>query len=178
MREDEHHHRMADGSVLTVENGVVKSWGDHPVERLPFQPGNKAALKHGGYSDAIIKDRAGQVMEQLAGLYPQVLYMPSQVIERYCLVEARLDLLYEAFMGRVEALGSVVKAMSETPTLSSEISKAEQTSLNYAKELGITVAAWAAIAKNLGYARHFASEKVDGLISTGRALREAQGRAS
>jgi hypothetical protein len=164
-----------DGQHITIEDGVVRSWGAHPnSQKRSLGPGHLAArVRHGAYSDKIIDDHAGQVMEELVGLYPQVAYMPSKSIERYCLAEARLDLLYEAMMERIEQVG-VLETMRETPTLMAEISKSEQISLNYAKELGLTVAAWASIAKNMGFARHFGNENLDKLTDEGRKIREAR----
>jgi hypothetical protein len=167
----------ADGRRMRIENGVVKSWGDGGPPRS-FGVGNKsAAIRHGAYSDAIVAEHATQVMEELVGLYPQVAFMPARAIERYCLAEARLDQMYEAMAMRFDQIG-VLETMKETPTLMAEIAKSEQISLNYAKELGLTVAAWASIAKNMGFARHYGADKVDELTSEGRKIREAQGRPS
>jgi hypothetical protein len=164
------------GDVLEIENNVVRSWGPHPDKgKRSFGLGNKAATRHGAYSDAIVEEHATHVMEELAGLYPQVVYMPARAIERYCLAEARLDLMYEAMSKRFDEIG-VLDTMKETPTLMAEIAKSEQISLNYAKELGLTVAAWASIAKNMGFARHFGNENLDKLTNDGRRIREAQGR--
>jgi hypothetical protein len=164
------------GDVLEIENNVVKYWGPHLDKgKRSFAPGNKAAVKHGAYSDEIVNEHAVQVMEELVGLYPQVAFMPSRAVERYCLAEARLDLMYEAMMERFDQVG-VLETMKETPTLMAEIAKSEQISLNYAKELGLTVAAWASIAKNMGFARHFGNENLDKLTNDGRRIREAQGR--
>ena len=164
------------GDVLEIENNIVRSWGPHPDKgKRSFAPGHKASTKHGAYSDAIVGEHASQVMEELVGLYPQVAFMSAKSIERYCLAEARLDLMYEAMMGSFDRIG-VLDTMKSIPTLMAEIAKSEQISLNYAKELGLTVAAWASIAKNMGFARHFGNENLDKLTSDGRRIREAQGR--
>jgi len=166
-----------DGQHITIENGVVRSWGPHPDRpKRSHGPGNLAVrVRHGAYSDRIVADHAESVMDELVRLYPQVVYMPTMAIDRYCMDEARLDLMYEAMMESVEEIG-MLATMKENPTLMSEIAKSEQISLNNAKELGLTVASWASIAKNLGYARHFGNENLDRLTIEGRAIREARGR--
>ena len=166
-----------DGRHLRIEDGVVKSWGPAPdLQKRSFGLGHfSSPTRHGAYSDAIVGEHAAQVLEELVGMYPQVAFMPSRAIERYCLAEARLDQMYEAMSERFDEIG-VLETMKETPTLMAEIAKSEQISLNYAKELGLTVAAWASIAKNMGFARHFGNENLDKLTNDGRRIREAQGR--
>lgn len=144
------------------------------MEKTSFGPGHKTGLFSGQYSKEIVEARAPVVLRRLIDMYPMVLDFPEWVIERYVKVEARLDLMYEYFMELCATVG-----IAQVPSaLNSEIAKAEQISLNYAKELGITPAAWASIAKNMGFARHFSNEKLDGLASEGRRIRTEQGRLS
>ena len=171
------------GRDIRVENGQIVHWGPANGLHAPFAPGHTAAVRHGAASDRIVKDRVPEIIAQLVAMYPMAMDLPTHIIERWVLVEARLSLMYEYMMKVATGEATIHRERDHEcgiecvpPHILSEIAKAEQSSLNYAKTCGMTIESWAGIAKNMGFARHFGTTKVDDLAAEGKRIREAQGR--
>lgn len=141
----------------------------------PFEPGNEAALTHGAYSANRVEPIATALRAQLlevaawcaAPAFAATVAAWSQAEAR-----ARLLQLYLDEVGLLDAEGEPRSALAA-------LDKAERAASRLREQLGLTPAAWAAL-------RRAWSDDDDAVVpgglaalkQTGRAIREAQARAT
>jgi hypothetical protein len=141
-----------------VTEGVVVEFG---------RPGNMANLRHGANSDRLVSTIAAELATELIGQYPWFLDTDIVGIEQYCRAEARTRLLNEYAMGIAENDG-----IERVPAyIWQQITAAENNAMRAAEALGLTPLGRLKIAKDAGFAKHFANEGVSNLRDRGRALR-------
>lgn len=136
--------------------------------------GNLIAVKHGANSKALVKEYATELATQLIEMYPFVLGMPTNMVERFCMNDARCMMLYDYLFKLEEEQG--IEATLRNG-LHDQISKAEGVSLQLAIQLGLTVKSWSDVAKNMGFARHFSQERIGTLASRGSEILESRSAA-
>lgn len=147
--------------------------------RPPFEPGNAAAVRHGGYSAPTIMAAAAEIRDTMLENYPylaDVLFVES--LELYCGAMARVRLFRDAVM----KLGEEKGAEAVPTTLVQDLNRAEANASRFASECGLSAASHSRIARDLGLAQG-AGRRLSAMNQTGpklgdrgKALREAQGR--
>ncbi len=152
----------------------------------PFEPGNTVSVRHGGFSDRLVSERAKQVRALLFENYP---YLADDVfaeaLERYCRAEARAQMLHEWIMAVVE--GSVEVAPRNgrprtgveavPPYLWSEASRAEANAQKFGQDIGLDPIGHVRIARDLGLVARLRGQPgggVEALARKGNALRLLQ----
>lgn len=154
-------------------------------DAVPFNSGNKVAVSHGGGSPAVIAERADAIRAQLAERFE---FLGDEIFadafRRCCVAQARANLLseyiWDVVEGRVDARpgrkGGNTTGVEAVPAyLWTEVTRAEANAAKFAQECGLDPTGFARIAKELGWAKQLAGNKVNDLMATGKELRRGSG---
>ncbi len=150
--------------ILTAEDRAVRgySWP-------PFQDGNRAALKHGGFSEQLATETMQEIAPHLFDLVPR-LDRPefAHGVARFLRAEALSLLAFRA----IERIATDEGAENVPRKLWEAHNAASNTAMKQAALLGLDPTSRARLAAVLGVDR---TKALDDLVARGRELRIAQG---
>ena len=135
----------------------------------PFEVGNGAAIKHGGFSPVTISEKAEALLDELREFCPWINELDGAAVDRFCRAEARARLLH-SYVSKV-SVESGIEAVKEY--LWAEVRGADTLADKLATGLGLTPEGRAKLARDAAVAGHFAADALAGLQAEGRKLREA-----
>ena len=135
----------------------------------PFEEGNTVALKHGGYSESAITERAAEVTHHLFELAPWLAEDPVYVIPvaRFVRVEARSQLLSEAIAAKAADCG----ILKVGPRILEAATACDRLAAKLADDLGFSPLGKARL-KTYTAAGELGGATLAHLAETGRAIRQ------
>ena len=135
----------------------------------PFEPGNRAALRHGAFSPGKISETGEALHDELLDACPWVTALDAAAVDRFTRAEARARLLH-GYVSKVSAESGVEAVPSY---LWGEVRGADTLADRLAAGLGLTPEGRAKLARDTAVAGRFAADAVAGQQAEGRKLRLA-----
>lgn len=164
--------------MVREDGSEHESWG---MERVPFEPGNTAALRHGersrGQVESLVSEEAQRVLAELMAVWPWLADADAVTVDILCKAKARFDRI-DRYVNAVIDGEITAYPRKGKPTTGIEavadylwqaLARHERTVIDSASKLGLNPVDRAALFKDTGMAQHYGREGVEKMIGRGSA---------